>query len=126
MTIGRTFALGLFLMIGPPAAVFFWHKGVELQELQAIPPQQLPGNVVMVYSPSCGPCKRMLPIVQKLQFEGYRIRAANVRNEPGLNQQWNVRYYPTLIYFRDGKEQFRSAGSMNERKLRDFCRGYRF
>jgi thioredoxin 1 len=124
MTLGRTFLLGLFLMIGPPAAVFFWHKGIEYQELQAIPPQRLPGNVVMVYSPSCGPCKTMLPIVHQMQAEGYRIRAANIRSEPALGQQWNIRALPTLIYFHDGQEQFRTVGGMSAQRLKDFCRGY--
>lgn len=123
MTSGRVHFLVLMLIIGPPAGVFLWHQGNIYMELQAIPPEQLPGHVVMVYSPSCGACKRMLPIVHQVQSEGYRIRTANVGNDRSVGDQWNVRGLPTLIYFENGQEKFRTVGSMSGQRLRDFCRG---
>jgi thioredoxin 1 len=123
---GRILFIAMICMAGPPAAVFVWQKGQEYQELQAIPPQQLPGSVVMVYSPSCGPCKTMMPVIQQVQAEGYRIRTVNARSEPTLAKQWKVRAVPTFIYFKDGQEKYRSVGGMSQKELREFCRGIWF
>lgn len=119
------FSLALVLFAGPPAAIFVWKQIEEYSHLQSLPPNELPGRVVMVYSPSCGPCKVMIPRVQQLQNSGYKLRTVNAHNEPSLAKEWKVRCYPTFIYLKDGVEQFRSSGSMSQNQLEQFCRGIR-
>ena len=117
------FSLALVLFVGPPAAIFVWKQVEEYNHLRSIPPYELPGRVIMVHSPSCGPCQAMMPSVQKLQNSGYRIQTVNVRTEPSAAQQWNARYYPTFIFLQDGVEKYRSAGSLSQAKLEQLCRG---
>lgn len=62
----------------------------------------------------CGPCKQMLPVLDKLadEYAGrVRFHAVDVDHEPVLAQQFDVRSMPTFVVLRDGREVGRIVGS---------------
>lgn len=58
----------------------------------------------------CGPCMRQAPIVEELAAEGYSVGKADVDQQPALAQQYGVMSIPTLIVFKNGKEDSRVVG----------------
>lgn len=62
----------------------------------------------------CGPCKVMAPVLNEVADEtkntSTRVAKLNVDDFPSLSKQYNVETIPTLIIFKDGKEQDRFVG----------------
>lgn len=58
----------------------------------------------------CGPCMRQAPIVEELAAEGYSVGKVDVDQQPALAQQYGVMSIPTLIVFKNGKEDSRVLG----------------
>lgn len=58
----------------------------------------------------CGPCMRQAPIVEELAAEGYSVGKVDVDQQPVLAQQYGVMSIPTLIVFKNGKEDSRVVG----------------
>lgn len=58
----------------------------------------------------CGPCMRQAPIVEELAAEGYSVGKVDVDQQPALAQQYGVMSIPTLIVFKNGKEDSRVVG----------------
>ena len=58
----------------------------------------------------CGPCMRQAPIVEELAAEGYSVGKVDVDQQPALAQQYGVMSIPTLIVFKNGKEERRLIG----------------
>lgn len=58
----------------------------------------------------CGPCMRQAPIVEELAAEGYSVGKVDVDQQPALAQQYGVMSIPTLIVFKNGKEDNRVVG----------------
>lgn len=58
----------------------------------------------------CGPCMRQAPIVEELATEGYSVGKVDVDQQPALAQQYGVMSIPTLIVFKNGKEDSRVVG----------------
>lgn len=58
----------------------------------------------------CGPCRAMEPVLEKLS-EHATVFKANVDNCPHLVSHFNVQGVPTLVFFKDGKEQMSIAGT---------------
>jgi thioredoxin 1 len=79
-------------------------------------------GVVLVdfWSPSCPPCLKQGPIVERLaaRFEGRafvgKIDVAENRDAP---RRFGVRYIPTLIVFKEGREVRRFTGLQEEAVL---------
>lgn len=67
----------------------------------------------------------MFPVVKELQNAGYPIKSVNINDAPTKAQEYRIGSIPTFIYFKDGKEQYRSQGRMRRSMLEDFCRGIR-
>lgn len=62
--------------------------------------------VVDFWAPWCGYCRRLSPVVDRLekQYDGkIRIAKLNIDEEPELAAQYKVDTIPTLILFRNGK-----------------------
>lgn len=75
-----------------------------------------PFVILDVYTDWCGPCKRMSPILKELNQEfGSHIQFAKLdaEEEEKLANLLKIRSYPTIIFFKDGKEVARK-GSMNK------------
>jgi thioredoxin 1 len=74
----------------------------------------------------CGPCKRLDPILEKLnqEWDGkVRMVRVDVDMNAGVVAQYQVMSLPTLILFKGGKEQERLFGLQNrERIIEKFSR----
>lgn len=68
----------------------------------------------------CGPCKMMAPVFAQVARDmepQLRLVKVNTETEQLLSSQYNIRSIPTLIMFKDGKEQARIAGAMDKQNL---------
>jgi thioredoxin 1 len=69
--------------------------------------------VVDVYAPWCGPCKALVPILEKLaqEFAGKaKFVKLNVGEAPGVAAQYNITGVPTLLFIRRGEVQDSMVG----------------
>jgi len=65
------------------------------------------------YSKTCGPCKMLgflLKDMDKAFGDQLKILKIDFEENPELIEQYGVEGYPTLVMFKDGKEQSRKAG----------------
>lgn len=82
------------------------------------------GGIVLVdfYSDSCIPCKKISPVLSEAE-EAYpdklKIAKVNVNFDSEIALQYDVQATPTLIFFRDGKEQSRLRGSVGKSEVTD-------
>ena len=73
--------------------------------------------LVDFYSPTCGPCHMMHPVVERLakrragEIAAVRI---NVERDPELAQRFGVQAVPTFVIIAKGLERARASGAMNE------------
>lgn len=67
----------------------------------------------------CGPCRRQGPIVEELAEEGYAVGKVDVDQEMELAQRYQVMSIPTLIVFKNGKEDARIVGLTPKEKLKE-------
>ena len=77
--------------------------------------------VIDLWAPWCGPCKQLIPILDKLADEyGGRIKVAkcNVDNEQQLAQQFNVQSIPMVIGMKGGEIEDVSIGFAGEAPIR--------
>ena len=78
--------------------------------------------IIDFYASWCGPCQRLLPIIETLseEFEGkIDIYKVNVDQEEELAAAFNIRTIPTLIFIpMDGKPE-REVGGKSESELRE-------
>ena len=75
------------------------------------------GKLMMVdfWASWCGPCRMLGPVVEKLadEYEGKAvIGKVNVDEEQELAVRYGVMSIPTVIFFKDGKENDRKVGVM--------------
>ena len=65
------------------------------------------------WSPRCGPCRSVLPIVEQIAGERPDIKVAkiNVDEHPELAGQYKIRSIPTLMVMRDGEIVNRASGA---------------
>lgn len=73
------------------------------------------------YASWCGPCQRLLPIVEKLseEFAGkIDIYKVNVDSEEQLSEAFAIRTIPTLIFIPMNGAPERTMGAMSEQELR--------
>lgn len=77
-----------------------------------------PVCMVDFYSTSCGPCRALLPTLEKLTAE-FPISKVNVYESPDLANEAKISAVPTLIFYKDGKEAKRLKGVQTEQALRE-------
>jgi thioredoxin 1 len=79
--------------------------------------------VVQFHAPWCGPCKALVPLVDKAEQE-FNGRAKVVRidvdAEPSVAKDARVRGVPTLIAYNGGVEIRRHVGGLDKEGLRTF------
>lgn len=66
----------------------------------------------------CGPCRQMLPLVQKLEREGHPIRRVDVDKLRDLAQRHDVTSIPVCLVIEDSSERSRVTGVVGEEELR--------
>lgn len=67
------------------------------------------------YTPWCGPCRLMEPIVS--QITGAKVCKVNAEFEPNLSKKFHVMNVPTFIFMKDGVENTRLIGSQTKAKI---------
>lgn len=72
-------------------------------------------NFVAMFSvTTCGPCRRMYPVMNQLRKEGYIIYIYTLDvaefREMDLDAKYNIDVFPTFIVFENGKEVVRTVG----------------
>jgi thiol-disulfide isomerase/thioredoxin len=76
------------------------------------------------WSPTCGPCMQMKPIVHSLIDARYPIRQVDVSREPELARQYGVTGIPCFVMLVDGQEVDRVVGATStDRLVQMFDRG---
>ncbi len=76
--------------------------------------------MVDFWTPWCGPCRMMGPIVDKLADEHagkVNIAKVNIDDNPDLAAKYNVTTIPTLVFFKDGDSVYTSIGVVSEDEL---------
>jgi thioredoxin 1 len=68
----------------------------------------------------CAPCRMIAPTVEAVaaQFQGKaRVAKLNVDDHPATSQRFGIKGIPTLILFKNGKEQERIVGATSKEAL---------
>ncbi len=77
--------------------------------------------MVDFYSPTCGPCKAIAPVVTSLakEYLGKVIIAKlDTSNNPGTAMQYEIRGVPSLLFFKNGQVVDQIVGAPPEQQLR--------
>jgi thioredoxin 1 len=68
----------------------------------------------------CAPCRMMLPAVEAVATEHEGSAAVvklNVDENPSTSQRYGIKGIPTMILFKDGKEEERVVGATSKENL---------
>ena len=76
--------------------------------------------LVDFYADWCGPCNTMAPVIEELATEldgKAKVGKINVDDNPDIAVEYNVMSIPTLIIFKNGKEEKRLVGLRDKEEL---------
>jgi len=79
------------------------------------------------WSPSCGPCLRILPIVDEIaaEVDDVKIAKVNIAQEMDLARKFGVSSIPFLAIVKDGKMVDSTLGARPKEDLLEFIAPYR-
>lgn len=68
--------------------------------------------IVDVYANWCGPCKKMKPIFDELSCTFPDIKFVKINSDEAneISKKYKIRYLPTFLFFKNGKEVDRKEG----------------
>jgi thioredoxin 1 len=73
--------------------------------------------LVDFWAPWCAPCRMLAPTVDAVAekyAESARVVKLNVDENPGVSQRYGIKGIPTLILFKNGKEEERVVGATSK------------
>ena len=76
--------------------------------------------LVDFYADWCGPCNAMTPVIEELATEldgKAKVGKINVDENSDIAVEYNVMSIPTLIIFKNGKEEKRLVGLRDKEEL---------
>ena len=73
------------------------------------------------WAPWCGPCRRVVPIVEEIAQERSDIKVGkiNIEDEQALAREFRVMSIPTLLVVKDGQVVNRSLGVKSKSAILD-------
>ena len=78
--------------------------------------------LVDFWSPTCGPCRALVPVLDELADENdgdAKIAKVNIADFPMLGAKFGVDMLPTLLFFHEGGVVERMVGAQSKEKLQD-------
>jgi len=66
----------------------------------------------------CPSCRKMEPVIKKLQGEGFAIEVIDTRSNSELAGKYSVNAIPTLIILSNGQEIKRWVGVVSEENIK--------
>lgn len=77
--------------------------------------------VVDFYSETCGPCKALAPILNRLESELPFITVVKVNTTayPNYAEEYEIQAVPTLLFYKDGMLCERHLGLLNGDRLKE-------
>ncbi len=82
---------------------------------------QYPGTVLVdFYSPDCGPCRVMAPLLDQIALErggSLKIVKLNAWEQTRVAAQYRVNAVPVLLLFRDGQVARQRTGACSKKDL---------
>src|SRR3954453_17216799 len=69
------------------------------------------------WSPQCGPCMQMKPIVHSLEQARYPIRQIDTTRDSQMSQRYNVTQIPCFVMLVNGQETERQLGGTSSESL---------
>lgn len=77
--------------------------------------------MVDFYSPTCGPCKAIAPLIQSMSKEYFGkviVAKINTSDNPGTAMHYKIRGVPSLLFFKNGALVDQVVGAPPETQLR--------
>ena len=73
------------------------------------------------WSPTCGPCRMLAPVLETLAKENASVvfLKCNVFENMNLASQLNISVVPTLIFYKNGNPILRLSGVQKQSKLQE-------
>jgi thioredoxin 1 len=78
--------------------------------------------LVDFWSPSCGPCRMLAPVLEELAKENEgdaKIAKINIAQFPQIGAKFGVEMLPTLLFFNKGNVVERMVGAQPKNKLQN-------
>ena len=78
--------------------------------------------VVDFWAPWCGPCKMIAPVLNEIAQEigdRFRVAKVNIDDDPALQQRFNIRGVPALLFFSNGELRDQIVGVAAKRAIID-------
>lgn len=73
--------------------------------------------LIYCYTEGCPPCRRMSPLMDALQEQGYPIVKADMAKDPELAELLGVRATPTVLLVEDGQIRDALLGARSQQQL---------
>src|SRR5215218_2146200 len=70
------------------------------------------------WSPQCGPCMQMKPVIHSFEQAGYPIRQVDTTRDSQLARQYNVTQIPCFVMLVNGQEQERQVGATSSESIK--------
>jgi len=77
-------------------------------------------TVVDLWAAWCGPCKMIAPVLNEIAKESgdrFRVAKVNIDDDPGLQQRFNIRGVPALLFFSRGELRDQIVGVASKKAI---------
>ena len=80
--------------------------------------------IVDFWAQWCGPCKMMMPVLEKYSAEDEAVEVVkiSVDEDADLASKYGIRSIPTFILFEDGEVVAKQSGAMSVEQLKEFSK----